>query len=100
MMNVVILGLLVPYLVCRVPGSEIKVGEGNCTATKPELVTKECNKQVCVTYEWKSVAGTCSVSCGTGKYTIPAISTNQITHPLKECVFYMLQGGNHWRKSG
>eukprot|EP00794_Sanderia_malayensis_P011708 gene11708-12929_t len=64
-------GFMYSYNECRIPGSDIKVNNSLCTATPPPtLPPKPCATVACESYEWRSVAGTCSVSCGDGIISI------------------------------
>ena len=66
------IGLQTAYAACFVESSETRLNDSLCSAaSKPNvssIAPKACNTHACDSYEWVSKAGTCSVSCGDGKF--------------------------------
>ena len=73
-------GIITVNVTCKSVLTSTTVSDDLCTnGTKPSE-TKACNAGDCPEiYEWKVIAGPCSVTCGTGTFLECQIS------PLREC---------------
>ncbi|XP_065062702.1 A disintegrin and metalloproteinase with thrombospondin motifs 6-like isoform X2 [Rhopilema esculentum] len=63
-------GTIPVTVTCKRARDGLVVGDEMCSNTTKPATTKPCNAGDCAeVFEWKIVAGTCSVTCGVGKIT-------------------------------